>query len=88
MPFQRRLCDTNICFDRVQGVAFAELMPKPGQKIAKALPICEKTLIRYYLAQRHGLVNIQGTNLRFHELDSNRPDLKNFLPLRTKIQIQ
>jgi hypothetical protein len=69
-------------------LVFAEFTPKPGQKVDKAIPICEKTLIRYYLAQGHGLVNIQGTTLRFHELDSDRSDLKNFLPLKTKIQVK
>lgn len=68
-------------------LVFAEFMPKPGQQIGKTLPICEKALIRYYLAQGHGLVNIQGATLKFHEVDSTRQDLKKFLPLRTKLQV-
>jgi hypothetical protein len=69
-------------------LVFGEFVPKPGQKTAAALLLCEKALIRYYLAQGHELVNIQGTKLRYHELDSTRPDLKKFIPLLTKMQIK
>lgn len=69
-------------------LVFAECLPKPGQQVPKMLPICEKALIRYYLAQGHSLVNIQGTRLKFHELDSARSDLKEFLPLKTKMLIR
>lgn len=68
-------------------LVFATFIPKPGQQVANAVPLCEKALIRYYLAQGHGLVNIQGVKLQFHELDSVRLDLKKFLPLKTKMQI-
>lgn len=69
-------------------LVFAEFISRPGQQVAKAIPLCEKALIRYYLAQGHGLVNIQGTKLQFHELDSARSDLRKFLPLKTKMQIK
>lgn len=69
-------------------LVFAEFISKPGQQVQNALPLCEKALIRYYLAQGHGLVNIQGTNLHFHELDSAREDLRRFLPLKTKMLIK
>jgi len=69
-------------------LVFAELITKPGQKVATAIPLCEKSLIRFYLARGDGLVNIQGTSIKFHELESERGDLKNFLPLKTKMQIK
>lgn len=69
-------------------LVYAEFVPKPGQQKSKALPICEKTLIRYYLAQGHNLLNIQGAKLRFHELDADRIDLKKFLPVSTKMLIK
>ncbi len=45
--------------------------PKPGQKLAKCLPIVERALIRYFLSEGHDLVNKQGTRLRRHEIASS-----------------
>jgi hypothetical protein len=45
-------------------------MAKPGQREAKCLPLIERALIRYFLAEAHDLVNIQGTRLRQHEITS------------------
>lgn len=69
-------------------LVYAEFSPRPGQQRSKAIPICEQTLIRYYLAQGHNLLNIQGVKLKFHELDSTRIDLKKFLPTSTKMLIK
>src|SRR5207248_2360632 len=55
------------------------LIPKPGQKIERCLPILERTLIRFFLSEGHDLVNIQGTRLRRHAVESiHRP--KYFVP--------
>ncbi len=59
----------------------AVLLPRPGQKIERCLPILERTLIRYFLSEGHDLVNIPGTLLRQHEVDSiHRP--KHSVPAR------
>ena len=43
---------------------------RPGQRAVKCLPLIERALIRYFLAEAHDLVNIQGTRLRQHEIIS------------------
>lgn len=68
-------------------LVYAEFVARPGQSSGTALPICEKTLIRYYLSLGHELLNIQGAKLRYHELDSQRNDLRKFLPISTKMLI-
>jgi hypothetical protein len=45
-------------------------IPKPGQQENKCLGILERALIRYFLAEGHDLVNIQGTQLKRHEIHS------------------
>ena len=66
----------------------AELSLKQGQKADAALPVCETALIRYYLGQGHGLLNVQGARLHYHEIDSVRNDLKRFLPATTKMLVR
>jgi hypothetical protein len=63
------------------------LVARPGQSAGAALPICEKTLIRYYLSLGRELLNIQGAKLRYRELDSQRMDLRKFLPISTKMLV-
>jgi hypothetical protein len=46
------------------------LIPKPGQKIERCLPILERTLIRFFLSEGHDSVNIEGTQLRRHDVES------------------
>jgi hypothetical protein len=43
---------------------------RPGQRETKCLPLIERALIRYFLAEAHDLVNIQGARLRQHEIIS------------------
>jgi hypothetical protein len=69
----------------VRRLVYAEFVARPGQQKAKSIEICEKALIRYYLAQGHDLLNIQGVKLRFHEIDSVRADLKSLIPISTKM---
>jgi len=72
----------------IRRLVYGEFVPKPGQQVSKALPLCEKTLMRYCLGQGHNLFNIQGAKLKFHELDSTRVDLKKFLPATTKMLVK
>lgn len=44
--------------------------PGPGQQVDRCLPIIERAFIRYFLLDGHDLVNIQGTRLRQHEVES------------------
>ena len=46
------------------------VVTKPGQKMDKCLALVEKTLIRYFLSDGHDLVNVQGTQLRRHQVGS------------------
>lgn len=69
-------------------LVYAEFIARSGQQLKKAVPLCEKTLIRYYLAQGHDLLNIQGAKLKFHELDTTRIDLKKFLPASSKMLVK
>jgi len=43
-------------------------IPKRGQQEDKCLGILERALIRYFLSEGHDLVNIQGTQLKRHEI--------------------
>ena len=46
------------------------VVTKPGQKVDKCLTLVEKTLIRYFLSEGHDLVNVQGTQLKRHQVAS------------------
>jgi hypothetical protein len=56
------------------------LVTKPGQQLLKSLAVAERTLIRYFLSEGHDLVNMQGTRLRRHELESSGQHPKRFFP--------
>jgi hypothetical protein len=48
------------------------LVTKRGQQIDRCLPIVERAFINYFLLKGDDLVNIQGTHLRQHEIESTR----------------
>ena len=53
-------------------VVFAGVFyPGPAQQLKKCLPIIEKALIRYFVSERHDLVNKQGKKLKQHTLISD-----------------
>lgn len=56
------------------------IITKPGQQLKKTLPLVERALIRYFLAEGHDLVNKQGTRLRRHEITSDGKHPKRFIP--------
>lgn len=56
------------------------VVPRPGQRIERVLPLVERALIRYFLSEGHDLVNIQGTRLRRHEVVSSGRHPKRFVP--------
>ena len=64
-----------------------ELKTKQGQQLDKALRLCERTFIRMYLSQAHGLVNVQGTKLKYQQVSSTRKHLKKFMPKVAKLQV-
>jgi hypothetical protein len=41
-----------------------------GQQSDRCLPILEKALIRHFLSEGHDLVNIQGTQVKRHEIST------------------
>jgi len=53
-------------------VLAGSLVPRPGQNAMSCLPILERTLIRHFLSEGHDLVNVQGTHIRRHEVESTR----------------
>lgn len=57
-----------------------EYITKPGQRIDKCLALTERALIRNFLSEGHDLVNLQGTLIRRHELESTGRHPKKFFP--------
>ena len=56
------------------------VMIKGGQNLEKALSILERAFIRHFLAEGHYLVNHQGVRIRSHEVLSEGPIKKSFIP--------
>jgi len=61
-------------------VVAGRFVARPGQTPKKCLPLIERSLIRYFLAEGHDLVNKQGTRLRRHEISSKGKHPKRFIP--------
>tara|TARA_B100000315_G_C14539513_1_gene570149 strand:- start:493 stop:963 length:471 start_codon:yes stop_codon:yes gene_type:complete len=57
-----------------------QFISKPGQKEAKCLGLIERSFIRHFLSEGHDLVNIQGTQLRQHEIKSVGKYPKKLIP--------
>lgn len=57
-----------------------KILTKPGQRLPKTLALTERALIRHFLAEGHDLVNLQGTRLRRHELQSIGQHPRRFFP--------
>jgi hypothetical protein len=53
-------------------IAYGELKRRPGQQVGKCLELMERAMIRYYLAEKHELLNKNGTRIRKHSLASLR----------------
>lgn len=53
---------------------------RPGQQPTKCLAILERALIRHFLSEGHDLVNIQGSRLSRHEIESTGKHPKHLLP--------
>jgi hypothetical protein len=54
--------------------------PRPGQQRAAILRLVERALIRHFLSEGHDLVNLQGTRIRRHEVESKPVRPKGFVP--------
>lgn len=54
---------------------------RAGQEIGKAIAVTERAFIRHFLSEGHDLVNISGTSLRQHEVESTHRPMK-FVPQR------
>lgn len=52
-------------------VLAGEFLAKPGQQQPVCLRHLERAFIRHYLSKGHDLVNIQGTRLRRHSVNSS-----------------
>lgn len=53
---------------------------KQGQNLDKCVALTERALIRYFISEGHDLVNVQGTQLREHELVFSGNHPKKLLP--------
>jgi hypothetical protein len=51
-------------------VMVGSIITRPGQQIDKCLTLVEHSLIRNFLSEGDDLVNVQGTQLRRHEIAS------------------
>jgi hypothetical protein len=57
--------------------------PNKGAQLKIMLPMIERAIIRHYLDLGHSLLNIQGTKLVKHAINSERSsELKNVIPKR------
>ena len=55
-------------------------LPKGGQNSKKITKILEKTFIRHFISEGHDLVNISGSRIRYHEINSKGRIHKKFIP--------
>jgi len=54
-------------------VVFAgSVVARPGQQMDRIFSIAERALIRHFLSEGDDLVNISGTTLRQHEVESTQ----------------
>lgn len=60
-------------------LTFAELATR-SQQLDKALRIVESSFIRHYVVEGHELLNVQGTIIKIHTINSERNHLKKFVP--------
>lgn len=51
---------------------YCTIKPKRAQRIERLLKIVEKSLIKHALTNGHELINIQGSKINFHEIESQR----------------
>jgi hypothetical protein len=61
-------------------VIAGQIFTRPGQQIAKSLSTLERAFIRHFLAEGHDLVNKQGVRIRRHEIESQGPLPRTFIP--------
>jgi hypothetical protein len=55
-------------------------LPKGGQNSEKIIKILERTFIRHFVSEGHDLVNISGSRIRYHKINSKGRIPKKFLP--------
>lgn len=51
-------------------VVIGEFIAAPGQQAEKCIGIIERALIRHFMSEGHDLVNVQGTALKQHSVNS------------------
>jgi len=61
-------------------LVFGQYLPNKGAKINTMLPIIEQEFIRHFLEIGHPLLNISGTNIILHSINSERLTLKSLIP--------
>lgn len=61
-------------------ILVGRFIAKPGQQENKCLSLIERSLIRHFLSEGHNLFNVQGTQLRQHEVTSAGKHPRKFIP--------
>ncbi|QDU66748.1 GIY-YIG nuclease family protein [Engelhardtia mirabilis] len=63
------------------------LQSRPGQQLDRCLTVAERALMRHFLSEGHDLVNIQGTKIRRHVVESTGHAPKRFLPQEVQLEV-
>lgn len=61
-------------------VITGQIRTRPGQQLSKSLSTLERAFLRHFLSEGHDLVNKQGVRIRRHEIESEGPVPKSFVP--------
>ena len=67
-------------------VIVGQIRTRPGQQISKSLKTLERGFIRHFLSEGHDLVNKQGVRIRRHEIESEGPVPRSFIPSRMYLE--
>lgn len=63
-----------------------QAVPLPGQQLNKIIRILERAFISHFLEKGDDLINIKGITIRRHEINSEGPFKKTFIPPRMYLE--
>lgn len=59
----------------------------PGQKLEDVIRILERAFISHFLEKGHDLVNVNGVAIKHHEINSEGPFKKSFIPSKILVKV-
>jgi hypothetical protein len=68
-----------------RAVIAGEWLPAPGQKLARALAVLERALIRHALAEGYEIFNLNGTKTPSDSIEASGYSAHGFLPRSMKV---